>query len=434
MQDVFAERFDDRAPGGLAGFDNLAGQQVGIDHVGPTIGEHPRNRGLAGGQAASESDEQHAARIPCSRGVVQPVSFKSLPQQPTRVDFWRSEPVRALIMTTRLWLLIPFLLAAPAWGQEEPSVPKGPRTINVALDGTGEFRSIQEAVDRAGKGDTILVKAGAYPEDVTIHSKDSVKLIGQGVDQVIILGKDRVGSFHVGKWPYGATNIEISGMTISDRGGHAMGMFNGKGITLRRLKIKGMLFAQQVQDVRVEDCDIGGSETTGVQFADSQGIVIGNFIHDSDHGVNVAGKSVVRVERNVITRQLFDAVVVMDQGQAVLVNNTLVKNGGGAAFLARSRSQVSGNIVSMNTVGFTVAPSSTVEFAHNALFGVQANYVRPGTPPVPALELAVESNVTVDPGFFDPGADDFRLREDSPLLKIDGHPYLGALAPVKSAK
>lgn len=336
-------------------------------------------------------------------------------------------------MTTRLWFVILFLLAAPAWGQEEPAVPKGPRTIHVALDGTGDFRSIQEAVDRAGKGDTILIKAGAYPEDVTIHSKDGVKLIGQGVDQVIILGKDRVGSFHVGKWPYGATNIEISGMTITDRGGHAMGMFNGKGITLRRLKIKGMLFAQQVQDVRVEDCDIGGSETTGVQFADSQGIVIGNFIHDSDHGVNVAGKSVVRVERNVITRQLFDAVVVMDQGQGVIVNNTLVKNGGGAAFLARSHSQVSGNIVSLNTVGFTVAPSSTVEFAHNAIFGVQANYVRPGTPPVPAPELAVESNVTVDPGFFDPVADDFRLREDSPLLKIDGQPYWGALPPVKSA-
>ena len=48
----------------------------------------------------------------------------------------------------------------------------------VALDGSGQYRSIQEAVDAAKKGDTILIRPGAYPEDVTIHSKENVRLIG----------------------------------------------------------------------------------------------------------------------------------------------------------------------------------------------------------------------------------------------------------------
>lgn len=333
------------------------------------------------------------------------------------------------VLFTSLCILSALL---PVSAEETPPTPKGPRTIHVALDGSGDFRSIQDALDAAGKGDTIRIKAGAYPEDVTIHSKDGVKLIGEGPDLVTILGKDRVGVLHVGKWPYGATNIEISGMTINEHGGHAVGMFNGRGIVLTHLRIKGMLFAQQVQDVRVERCDIGGSETTGVQFADSQGVVIENIIHDSDHGVNVAGKSVVRIERNLILRQLFDAVVVMDQGQAVVANNTFVKNGGGASFLARSRSEVTGNIVSLNQVGFTVAASSLVTFSHNALSNSQANYVRPGPPVVAAPELAVESDVLVDPGFLDPATDDFRLRADSPLVKIAGFPYLGALAPAAS--
>ena len=159
------------------------------------------------------------------------------------------------------------------WADDGP--PLSPRTIVVALDGTGDFVSLQEAVDAAKKGDTVFVKAGQYPQDVTIHSKEKMKLVGAGMDQVTILGRDIVvGALHVGKWPYGATDIEISDMTINDRGGHAVGLFNGQGILLRRIKINGMLFSQQVHDVRIEDCVIGGSETTGVQFADSEAILI----------------------------------------------------------------------------------------------------------------------------------------------------------------
>jgi len=174
-------------------------------------------------------------------------------------------------------------LSGASWA-EEPRVAE-PRTITVALDGSGDFTSIQEAVDSAKKGDTVFLKPGAYPQGLTIHSKEKIKLIGAGVDKVTMLGReDLVGVLHVGKWPYGATDIEISGLTINEHGGHALGIFNGKGITLRNLHVKGMLFGQQVEDVRIEDCVIGGSETTGVQFSDSQAVLVGNVIHDNDHG------------------------------------------------------------------------------------------------------------------------------------------------------
>lgn len=339
---------------------------------------------------------------------------------------------RIMVVVVAWWAAVPAILAF-AEG-ELPQEKRGPRTIVVALDGSGEFRSIQAALDVAAKGDTIQIKAGAYPEDVTIHSKEDLKLIGEGIDRVTILGKDRVGVFHIGKWPYGATNIEISGMTINEHGGHAMGIFNGKGLVLHDLKVRGMLFGQQVQDVRIESCQIGGSETTGVQFADSQAVLIGNLIHDNDHGVSIAGKSVVRLERNLITRQLFEAVVVTDQARAVVMANTLVKNGGGAAFLSKSQSEVSGNIVSLNKAGFMVAPTSQVQFSHNAFSNTGDRYVRPGSPMIAAPELGNGSDLTADPGFLDPSHDDFRLRNDSPLIKIHDFAYLGALAPVSSAR
>ena len=318
-----------------------------------------------------------------------------------------------------------------AWADEGP--PLGPRTIIVALDGTGDFTSIQDAVDAANKGDTIFLKAGQYPQDVTIHSKEKVKLVGAGRDQVTLLGREEVvGALHVGKWPYGATDIEISEMTINDHGGHAVGLFNGQGIVLRHLIIHGMLFSQQVQNVRIEDCTIGGSETTGVQFADSQAVLIGNFIHDNDHGVNVAGKSDVRLERNIITRSLFEAVVVNDRAKAVLVSNTLVKNGGGAAFLGTSQSEAYGNVVGLNKVGFLFAASSHTKTSFNALFNSDGDYVRSGSPQQLAPELKGTSDITGDPRFVDPGHDDFRLRADTPLVKIGEFPYLGALAPTSN--
>ncbi|MBU6481287.1 MAG: right-handed parallel beta-helix repeat-containing protein [Nitrospirae bacterium] len=319
-------------------------------------------------------------------------------------------------------------------GLAEEGPPLGPRTIVVALDGTGDYVSLQEAVDAAKKGDTVFVKAGQYPQDVTIHSKEKIKFVGAGMDQVTILGRDIVvGALHVGKWPYGATDVEISDMTINDHGGHAVGLFNGQGLILRRLKINGMLFSQQVHDVRIEDCVIGGSETTGAQFADSEAVLIGNVIHDNDHGVSIAGKSNVRLERNVITRSLFEAIVVSGHARAVLVSNTLVKNGGGAAFLGQSRSDVTGNVVGLNRVGFVIAPSSQTTTSFNAFYNSDGDYLREGNPNEPAPELKAQSDITGDPYFVDPGHDDFRLRLDTPLLKIDHFPYLGALAPASTA-
>lgn len=334
-------------------------------------------------------------------------------------------------MTLCSALAMEILLLGSGLALAETPIVSASRTITVALDGSGDFTSIQEAVDSAKKGDTVFLKPGRYQQDFTVHSKDQIKIVGAGQDKVTLLGRETiVGVLHVGKWPYGATNIEISDMTINDHGGHAVGLFNGKGVQLKRLTINGMLFSQQVEDARIEDCSIGGSETTGVQFADSQAVLVGNFIHNNDHGVNVAGKSNVRLERNIITRSLFEAVVVSGKAKAVLISNTLVKNGGGAAFLGQSESEASGNVVGLNRVGFLVAPSSRVSTSFNAFYkNSDGDYMRSGDPNQPAPELRAKSDITGDPFFVDPGHDDFRLRVDTPLVKVGTFPFLGALAP-----
>ena len=93
-------------------------------------------------------------------------------------------------------VVLSFVMILGLWGlgnvRADEGPPQSPRTIIVALDGSGDFTSIQEAVDAAKKGDTVFLKAGQYPQDVTIHSKEKVKLVGAGRDQVTLLGREEV--------------------------------------------------------------------------------------------------------------------------------------------------------------------------------------------------------------------------------------------------
>lgn len=327
------------------------------------------------------------------------------------------------------WLLLAGGLAGCSGALPTAPAPEGARTLVVASDGSGQYTSVQAAVDAARRGDVIRIKAGTYPEPVTIHSKDHIRIVGDGADKVTILGRDLVGSFHIGKWPYGASNIEISGLTVQEHGGLAMGIFNGTGLVLRDLVINGKLFGQQVRGVRIERCRLGGSETTGVQFADAQAVLADNVIHDNDHGVTAAGQSDVRLERNVIIRNLFEGVVVTDRARAALVRNTIVQNGGGAAFLGAAQGEVTGNIIGFNTAGITVGPEARVTLAFNAFYNTD-DYLRPGSPPTPAADLKAESDVRADPRFVNLQGGDFRLRPDSTLQKLGPFAYLGALPPV----
>ena len=319
--------------------------------------------------------------------------------------------------------------SAPVTAQNN-ALPPHVSQWTVAQDGTGQYISIQEAIDAAKSGDTIWIKAGTYAEDVTVHSKEHLKIIGEGMHDVILSGLKRVGTLHIGKWPYGARNVEIHGLTVHQHGGLGVGIFNGGGILLKNIEVKGMVFGQQVDEVRLEQCIIGGSETTGVAFADSNAVLKGNFIHDNDHGVTIGGKSKVVLDQNVVTRSLFEAVMVSDTAESTLLRNTLAGNGGGVAFHDSVKGEAHGNIVVQSKVGFLFSSKSRTTLSFNVLYGNGADYRLLGTSNESRSTLGGESDVHVSPAFVSPKQDDFRLQPNTPLIKLGGYPYLGALPPV----
>jgi len=321
------------------------------------------------------------------------------------------------------------VLAQEGFVPHGSETPGGARWV-VALDGSGQFISIQEAIDQAHSGDTIFIKAGKYVEDVTVHSKEGLKVVGEGMKKVFIDGLERVGTLHIGKWPYGATNVEISGMTIQQHGGLGVGIFNGAGVTLRDIHVNGLIFSQQVQRVRIENCIVGGSETTGMAFADSEAIVVGNIIHDNDHGVSVGGTSNVELTHNVITRSLFEAVLVADNGQASVVQNTLVNNGGGIKFQDHASGEIRGNIITDSKVGIAYSSKANVKRSHNAFHNNETHaQILETTASSPSNNNSTTA-LYVSPHFVAPDRGDFRLKTDSPLLHVGEFAYIGALGPV----
>ena len=129
-------------------------------------------------------------------------------------------------------------------------------TITVAKDGTGDYTTIQEAIDAAPDGDftTIYVKAGTYAERVVIGSKQRVcpkqlSLIGDGADKTIItsdLGKNpnNTSIEKTAALAVYANDFYAEGITLRNSsgkaGGQALALFvSGDRQTYYRCHIRG---------------------------------------------------------------------------------------------------------------------------------------------------------------------------------------------------
>nr|GMD65083.1 pectinesterase 2-like [Ipomoea batatas] len=97
--------------------------------------------------------------------------------------------------------------------------------VVVAQDGSGNYKTVTEAVNAAAKGSgsgryVIYVKAGVYKENVNIGSKlKNVMLVGDGIGKTIITGSQSVGG--------GTTTFKSATVAVVGDG------FIGQGITFR---------------------------------------------------------------------------------------------------------------------------------------------------------------------------------------------------------
>lgn len=182
------------------------------------------------------------------------------------------------------------VLTAPlvACGSSSPTGPSSAYQVGV----TGNFRSIQAAVNAAPAGEVVEVLPGDYSERVVLTK--SVKLRGT---RAVIDGSLVEGGTGIGILVNGASNVEVSGFTVQN--------FE-RGILLQNTSssiVKG-------NEVRNSKAKTGPPFTFGVTpfegivlIASRDNEISDNFSHDNGHdGLMVtAGSGSNRIRNNRFT-------------------------------------------------------------------------------------------------------------------------------------
>lgn len=173
-------------------------------------------------------------------------------------------------MKTLLAFITSFLLTIVLYAQAPASNPPVtyPSSFTVSKDGSGNFKTIQEAInavrDLSQQQVTIHIKNGVYKEKVVVPSwKTNISLVGESTDGVIITNNDYTGKpFPGGSDPSGKDKyMTFTSYTLLVQGND----FSAENITIQNTAGRvGQAVALHVEADRViiKNCKLLGNQDT----------------------------------------------------------------------------------------------------------------------------------------------------------------------------
>jgi len=225
------------------------------------------------------------------------------PKPPAPARRWRA-PVAGLVAGAMLGALA--TLGVLWWHRAPQTEPEGPRTLVVAQTPDADYSTIQDAMDDARAGDTLLVLAGTYRERV--HIKDGVHLVAQG--EAAIEPKASVSD------PGAAVTLgksgSVEGFKIEGEGVAIGVLATDSQASLDGLEIEKTstvaVLVRGASSVSIRACSVHDNAGAGLRFEDTaKAQVIASSITNNGRsagtphaGVEVAGDAQPVLQRNVV--------------------------------------------------------------------------------------------------------------------------------------
>jgi parallel beta-helix repeat protein len=256
----------------------------------------------------------------------------------------------------------------------------------------GDYDSVQAAIDAAGPGDTISVRAGSYPGIVTIDGKTGLWIQGK---------KAVVSGFTV----LGSEDIRIEGFVIAgSTEAAAIDVGTSQGVTICKCSILDSdgdgIRADHAEGLVIEKCLLHGIGACGLRLrGSSHGAVIrSNRLTDIvEHGIGIDDSADCLVEANSFVGCAGCGILVEGSSTRTVVRKNAVA-GGYCGFISDGGD---GNRFEANKAtgvehGYVLASGTGNTFSKNAATDVDIGFeIAPSVDPEPLTE-AHEASVPID--------------------------------------
>jgi hypothetical protein len=320
----------------------------------------------------------------------------------------------------------------------------------IDASGGGDFTGIQQGVDAADPGDTVLVRPGVYNEWVRIFEKDGLCLLGDGPVEDVIIRADTLAVHVVQTDP----PVRIQGLNIT--GGT---LFGALFTTEARVEVVGCIFRDNVGP---GGCSEVGGAINAMIHSD---LLIEECLIEDNTGWEAPGGVIIWESRADIRRNIFRGNASCYGGGleiyhcetepvSYIEDNLFIGNSvtdwGGAVFTVDSSPVISGNTFYANDApgnaaiwvlgGRPIIDRNLIADSHRGVY-CQTHWQYPQSLPVMGCNLfwdVIEvigsdcpdtgSVIQADPLFCDPLSEDFTVCADSPAIS-DSCGLVGAFGP-----